>query len=303
MPYEGEFLGFLKADNPEKVIAKWGKPSKEYECATRGYKNEIFKYKFLIYQREEGEIKLQFASYGGEKGNPYELQSISFHKVNPNLPKGIRMGMRKEGVERVLGKPDFSTAWKDVRILPLLIAFSFLFGSFWTAFLVDFIPRGKKRAHKVILLLMSSFISIVIFLFCRVSILIFEEFLREGNLTKISSSLPVPSEDIFVKLLLPFLGFLLIPSLLLGGLFTWLEYGPHIKPIWRISVIVLIAVLFSFLLAFPTRLFTLSIYPAPFKVNLYLAFKSTLLPMLRLSSYPLLIAIWFFALRSNQKEI
>jgi hypothetical protein len=301
LPYEGEFLGFRQDDNPEKVIAKWGKPSEVEEYATRGYKDEVDRYKYLIYKRDGGEIQFEFASYGFKEGHPYELKTISFDKVNPPLPKGIKMGMSREEVMRILGKPDSSSDFKDVLIMPFLFALSYLIGSFWTAFLVDFLPRGRKRAHKIFLFLMSSFIALIIFACCRFSLLNFEQLLKGGGFSKIFSFFP-PEEDIYAKFIFPFLGFFLIPSLLMGGLFTWLEYGPKKKPILHISVIVLLSILFAFFLTFPTRLYTVSFYPLPFKTALFLAFKSVLLPMLRIASYPLLLAIWFSSLRSNQSE-
>jgi hypothetical protein len=296
LPYEGEFLGFRQDDNPEKVIAKWGKPSEVEEYATRGYKNEINRYKYLIYKRDGGEIKFEFASYGFKEGHPYELQTISFDKVNPPLPRGIKMGMSREEVMRILGKPDSSSVWEDILIMPFLVALSYLIGSFWTAFLVDFLSRGRTRAHKIFLFLMSSFIALIIFACTSASFSLFKEFLEEGNLSKIATHLPFESIDVFFALLL------VLPSLILGGLFTWLEYGPKKKPILHISVIVLLSILFAFFLSFPTHLYTVSFYPIPFKATLFLAFKSISLPMLRIASYPLLLAIWFSSLRSNQSE-
>jgi hypothetical protein len=208
----------------------------------------------------------------------------------------MKMGMSREEVMRILGKPDSSTAFKDIRILPFLLALSVLIGSFWTAFLVDFLPKGKKRAHKIFLFLMSSFIALVIFACTSASFSLFKEFLKEGNLSKITTHLPFESKAVLFALLL------VLPSLVLGGLLTWLEYGPKKKPILHISVIVLLSILFAFLLSFPTRLYTISFYSIPFKTTLFLAFKSILLPMLRIASYPLLLAIWFFSLRSNQSE-
>jgi len=148
LPDEGEFLGFRRDDNPEKVIAKWGKPSEVEEYATRGYKEEVDRYKYLIYKRDGGEIQFEFASYGFKEGHHYELKTISFDKVNPPLPKGIKMGMSREEVMRILGKPDSSSDFKDVLIMPFLFALSYLIGSFWTAFLVDFLPRGRKELTK-----------------------------------------------------------------------------------------------------------------------------------------------------------
>jgi hypothetical protein len=290
-PFEGEFLGFRQNDDLKKIIAKWGKPSKAYDFAT-SYNNRITKCKALIYQREGGEISFHFAS---DIWGTYGLEYIKFHKVNPDIPKGVRMGMKKEELERILGTPNFSVPEKKARMLPILFLFSLFAVSFWTAFLVNSLPRGKDLAHKISFFLFSTLIALA-FLACVWTSL---------NLIKLFLIKPPISVNALQLSLGAFLfgcRFMLIPSILLGGLFTWLEYGARVKLVWQISVIVLIAVFFSLLMSFSSQPLNITNFPPSLKARVFTAFKDILSPLNSLFFYPFLLLIWFSSLRSNQSE-
>lgn len=294
LPLEKELMGFRRSDTPEKVIKKMGKPLKDSEITLKpgGVYHTL---RSLVYRKNGGYMSFHFSTIGDWTS----LDTIYLGGESQKLLKRIRLGMSKEELRKIYGDPDKTYEKKRSAIAPYLFLLSLLCSSFWTVFLIDSLPSRKKRAHKIVLFLLSSFIAgVVLLLFCTISFRVSQYITKEVPRLYVHDFWQE-----WVNYFLPAIAYFIPPFLFLGGLFTFLEYPPKWKKIWLYAMTVLLCLLFAFFLAIPSEfVYFKLLYVISFWQAMKAAFRESICLILILTFYGLILILWHHLLRSPREK-
>ena len=226
-----EVMGVKANDTLDDVIRKIGKPQilRSEKIYEHNYQlGKEVEAKIATYKVGKGGMVLEFVNN--------RLREIYFARGNPRLPLGLKMGMNKEEVKKILGPPTESRTGTEV-IYYRFYFLDILVQCFWGALLYSWVRRWKFKPKWFHIFPIAC----IIFLFVQIVITFLGPFLLESAFIEFRSSLAgIP------LLLLP----LHLPiSILIGAMAVYLEYNPFQKRPKRVLLnIFLISLGLSFLL-------------------------------------------------------
>jgi hypothetical protein len=188
---------------------------------------------WCFYDRKGGYIGVHFLRD--------DADAVMFVQDNPELTSGIRMGMAREEVMRILGAPDAIEEAKERKGIFLLAFLIIVALSFWGTYLSLILPRFRfKFGWFSALILNSIFFGILCFAFTAFYIRV-ERYLAH---TEFSLYPPLLVELPKWATNLPLLGVMFsLAGLPLGAMATFLLYAKHLRRkrfLYLFSLIVLI---------------------------------------------------------------
>jgi hypothetical protein len=241
-----------------------------------------------------------YAKKGGYMGVHFwkdDADAVVFVQDNPELTSGIRMGMGKEEVMKMLGAPDAIEEARGRKGFPLLAFLIIVALSFWGTYLSSILPRFRFKFGWFLALILNSILFGILWFAFIVFYIRVERYLAH---TEFSLYPPILVEIPKWATNLPPLGVMFfIVGLPLGAMATFLIYAKHLRRkrfLYLFSLIVLIP-LMGYLLSLAVD-FVSSFTPSP---SSFLFRKAwTIFPVCLLSC--LFVVGWHYSLSKEGEE-